>query len=164
MPTVKYPSSLRLASVAALTTLLCACSTPPKPYVAPAAAPKAEVRSALYSGIGRNSGVDVYVYSPGQGGPNGLLYTVRGEDSKPAGYVPLEAGRLLQFSYHEFMPGNRYCAVSFKAMLEPGKRYTLNGGFNNEPGLIPILMDKRTCRMGLTDDATGLPVLAIPVK
>jgi len=149
----------RLASLAALTAILCGCATPIPPYSLPPNVPSASLKSEINGAYNRYESIDVYLFdSNGTPPGNRRLFSVSRSVSNPAGHVQVPANVPLNLMYYESASGGRYCQLHISVTLEQGKSYSLVGGFAYEKGPIPIFTDTRRCRFGAIDEETKAAV------
>lgn len=138
---------------------LAGCSHTP-PYVVPAGAPQAQIRSELQSGENYRNGVTLReanttackygrTVSIKTGAP---LFSVYKNASTPDGFIAIEAGRPLHLVLSGSASANRSCSIGFVSEFKPGGHYVLKGG----------LIDDGTWRSGchvvIFDQDSGLPV------
>jgi hypothetical protein len=81
-----------------------------------------------------------------------LLFSIKKNVVTPSGYIRVPAGEQVFIRYNEISSASRICFVTATAFFEPGKKYSLTGGFKYEKGPIPILTDIRKCSMGILDE------------
>ena len=137
-------------------SVLLGCAAPSAQPILPDGVPFARLKSTLRSGSSRRESLRVFI-ADGECGVKGnsMLFSVKGTDSKPEGFVKVPSGKPLRIDYDEEASGGRNCKISLYVTLENDKDYALVGGADSKPGLIPILTDTRICSFGIRNEITS---------
>ena len=149
-----YRTIITLSAIAAT---LYGCAAPAPPYALSPGVPYANLRSSIQGAYGRYDSINIYVTKDGQPGVK-KLFSIAKSVSTPAASVKVAANEPLNLMYSEGISGGRSCQLRIVVTLEPGKSYSLVGGFVYEKGPIPILTGTRQCQFGVIEDGTGMPV------
>lgn len=149
----------KIPALAAIASMLYGCATPIPPYIPPPDVPYANIKSAIIGAENRHESIDIYLFDKNGAPPRDRkLFSINRSISKPTGYAQVPANTPLSLTYYETLLGGGYCQLFIKANLEQGKNYSLVGGSFYEKGPIPILPDKRKCRLRIIEDSTTLDI------